>query len=279
MTGEVPSTPDIEAVRQFWNQHPLFVGEARHAAGERAFFEEHRRIIVAEHSGAIDPIFTRDIRPGQRVLDVGCGIGFWVQHLSATGALVSACDLTPAAVEITRQRIAMYGLSADVQVGNAEALPYADGQFDHVNCQGVIHHTPDTARCIAEFARVLRPGGTASVSVYYRSLVLESPRLYKLVVGLARPFVKVPGRGREQMLLAATPDELVRQYDGAGNPIGRAYTRDEFRALLGNHLELVEFRRFGFPRRFLPIGVPDAVHRTLSRSFGLMLLARCRKPA
>ena len=271
------SAADIGTVREFWNQHPLFVGEASHTPGDRQFFDEHRRCAYADHAGVFSRFFL-DVHPGIKALDVGCGIGFWVEELARRGANVHACDLTPRAVELTRERASVFGFPADVRVGNAESLPYADGQFDHVNCQGVIHHTPDTAKCIAEFARVLRPGGTASISVYFKSLVLRSPRLFSLVSALARPLVNVPGRGRDRLLSAPSPEEIVRQYDGLENPIGRAYTREEFRSLLTPHFTSIQLTRFGFPRRFVQVGVPDSIQAVLNRRFGLMILARCRKP-
>ena len=90
--------PGLEEVRQFWNKHPLFAGESHHTPGEKAFFEDHQRIILDEHSGSLGPIFTCDISPGREVLDVGCGIGFWVHQFSRLGAKVSACDLSETAV-------------------------------------------------------------------------------------------------------------------------------------------------------------------------------------
>jgi hypothetical protein len=85
------------------------------------------------------------------------------------------------------------------------------------------------------------------------------------------------GRGRENMMAAPTPEELVRSYDGIGNPIGKAYTRRDVRAMVADHFEILEERRIGFPRRVLPVRVPDGLHRLLARMFGLMIVLRCRK--
>jgi len=211
------------------------------------------------------------------VLDVGCGIGFWVHEFCRLGAKVSACDLSDAAVDITRRRLALYGLIADVRWGNAEELPYPKESFDHVNCQGVIHHTPDAAHCIMEFHRVLRRQGTLCISVYYRPWYLRSRLSFRLVTAVLRPWVGLPGRGHEGMLAARTAEELVRLYDGADNPIGRAYTRRELQDLMAGRFRILEERRNGIPRRALPVAIPNDLHRFLSRRCGLMLVLRCQR--
>lgn len=277
--GRKAAPPNVDAVRRFWSSNPLFAGESAFAPGTKEFFEEHERVTLHEHSGSLHPIFLAGVEPGRDVLDVGCGNGFWTTQFARRGARVSACDLTERAVELTRQRLALSGLSADVRVGNAEALPYADNQFDHVNCQGVIHHTPDTERCVAEFARVAKPGGTVCFSVYYKVTPLRSPRLFKVLRTLARPWVGLPGRGRERMLDVKDPDEFVRLYDGVGNPIGKSYTKTGVHELVGDRFEILEELRFGFPRRAFPIPLSTGLHTKLSHTFGLMIAVRCRKPA
>jgi dolichol-phosphate mannosyltransferase len=272
-----PARRDLHAVRSFWEENPLYSGESQHEPGERKFFEAHERMTISEHSGSVDPIFTTDVKPGRHVLDVGCGIGFWIQQFGNSGAQLSACDLTERAVAISRRRLELFGLNADVRVGNAEDLPYSDASFDHVNCHGVIHHTPDTEKCIQEFHRVLKPDGTLCFSVYYRPLFLRSRMLFRLVTLLTRPLILMRGRGREGMMAAQSPDEIVRMYDGVANPIGKAYTRSELLAMLGDRFEVLEQRRIGFPRRVFPIPVTDGIHRLLGRLFGLMIVMRCRK--
>jgi len=274
MTAQQPS---IEIVRRFWNEHPLFEGEGRHKPGEKAFFDEHRKVTLHAFGGRLDDIFVGDAKPGAKVLDVGCGIGFWVHEFAMRKALVSGCDLSDNSAALTRERLRLYGLEADVRQANAEELPYAAGSFDHINCQGVIHHTPRTAKCLEEFHRVLRPGGTVSFSVYYKVLALRWKWLYRLISWSTRGWLGLRGRGRENMMSASTPDELVRLYDGSDNPIGKAYTSSEIRAMLPEGFEVIETARFGFPRRALPFEMPDAVWRMISAWLGLMIVFRCRK--
>src|SRR4051794_10106732 len=190
------SQPSIDAIRRFWNEHPLFEGECHYKPGEKAFFEEHRKVTLHAFGGSLDQVFVGDVKPSSDVLDVGCGIGFWVHEFAERKARVSACDLSDKSVALTRERLRLYGLTADVRQANAEELPYADGSFDHVNCQGVIHHTPHTGKCLQEFHRVLRPGGTLSVSVYYKVFALRWRWLYPLVTWSTRGWLGLRGRGR-----------------------------------------------------------------------------------
>lgn len=86
-----------------------------------------------------------------RVLDVGCGDGRIPSTYAAPEVVV--VDSSPAAVELAAAR----GL--DAQVADAQELPFPDGSFDVVTCNHVLYHVPDVDRALAEFVRVLRPGG------------------------------------------------------------------------------------------------------------------------
>ena len=169
---------DIDSVRAFWERHPLWSGESTYPVGSDEFFAEHRRVYLDEcFGGRFDERFLPPPRQnGQaiRVLDLGCGNGFWTAEFAMRGLQnLVAADLTEQALALTRRRLTTTGGAAELRLENAESLTFADATFDHVNCQGVVHHTPDTARAIAEIARVLRSEGTASISVYYRSPILR----------------------------------------------------------------------------------------------------------
>ena len=86
-----------------------------------------------------------------RVLDVGCGDGRLASLVAAPE--VVCVDSSPAAVEAAAAR----GLEA--QVADARELPFPDGSFDAVTCNHMLYHLADPDQALAEFARVLRPGG------------------------------------------------------------------------------------------------------------------------
>lgn len=214
------------------------------------------------------------------MLDLGCGIGFWVCEFAMRGLQnLVAADLTEQALAITAKRLQAYGFKAELGRQNAEAMTFENEAFDHVNCQGVIHHTPDTEATVAEISRVLKPGGTASISVYYRNPIL---RLWPFLRWLGWPLAKfgggLKGRGREGIFLKRDVDEIVRLYDGAGNPIGKSYTREQFLTMLGRYFEVQESYLPFFPARALPFRIPVGLHRWLDRNIGFMIYATVRKP-
>ncbi len=86
------------------------------------------------------------------VLDLGCGRGYWMEHLAAKG--VPAVGL-----EHALDRAVLAGHHGPVVSGDAARLPFADASVGLVWCIHVLHHLPEPALVLAEVARVLRPGG------------------------------------------------------------------------------------------------------------------------
>ena len=185
----------LDEVRSFWEANPLWTGESSNSSGSMQFFEEHRKIYISDcFAGAFDIRFLPAPRPmGQsmQILDLGCGIGFWVSEFAMRGFnYLYASDLTQQALLLTGKRLQSYGLKAELSQQNAEEMTFPDEKFDHLNCQGVIHHTPNTEEAVAEIARVLKPGGSASISVYYRNPIL---RLWPYLRWLGWPLAKLGG--------------------------------------------------------------------------------------
>ncbi len=275
---------DLNQVRTFWESNPLWTGESKYDAGSVSFFDEHRAVYIADcFAGGFDVRFLPPPRPcaqDMKILDLGCGIGFWVSEFAMRGLNnLYAADLTEQALKLTKKRLDTYGLKAELSQQNAEKLTFEDESFDHVNCQGVIHHTPDTPATIAEIARVLKPGGTASISVYYRNPIL---RLWPVLRWIAWPLAKLgaglKGRGRENIFLESNVDEIVRLYDGEGNPIGKSYTKEQFSSLLQTHFQIKETYLHFFPARAIPFKIPMIIHRWLDKRLGFMIYATVQKP-
>ena len=96
-----------------------------------------------------------------RILDVGCATGRLIEQLAEAGAKdLFGIDLAPRILEVARQRMSGFGISAAFAAADAEdVLPWDDDFFDVVTLTGVLHHFFRPKDALTEIRRVLRPGG------------------------------------------------------------------------------------------------------------------------
>jgi len=99
------------------------------------------------------------LTPGIRLLDVGCGAGQLALIAARAGARVVGCDISTNWLEKARERAAAEGLNVTFEEGDAEALPYQDGEFDVVASLIAAMFAPRPDLVAAELTRVCRPGG------------------------------------------------------------------------------------------------------------------------
>ncbi|MFC5719495.1 SAM-dependent methyltransferase [Streptomyces gamaensis] len=117
-----------------------------------------------------------DLRPGSRLLDVGCGNGkAGLRVAAAHGAHVTGITLSPYQAGLARERAAAAGMAASArfEVADMHDLPFAEASFDAVLAIEVMCHAPVRTRVYEQLARVLRPGGTVAVTDF----VLRRPVL------------------------------------------------------------------------------------------------------
>jgi ubiquinone/menaquinone biosynthesis C-methylase UbiE len=105
-----------------------------------------------------------DIMPGTRLLDVGCGAGQLALIAARAEAKVTGCDIATNWLEDARERAAAEGLSVDFREGDAEALPFADGEFDTVVSLVGAMFAPRPELVAAELTRVCRRGGMIAMA-------------------------------------------------------------------------------------------------------------------
>jgi SAM-dependent methyltransferase len=116
---------------------------------------------------------TLGVRPGDLLLDLGCGFGRHAFEAARHGATVVALDYAESELKEVRNTFEAMAKAGEVAPsapagtvqGDATRLPFADGAFDRVIASEVLEHVPDDVAAMGELARVLRPGGTMAVTV------------------------------------------------------------------------------------------------------------------
>jgi SAM-dependent methyltransferase len=103
-----------------------------------------------------------DPRPGQLVLDVGCGVGAFLRLAADRGARPFGLDASEALLELARSRVP----DADLRIGDMEALPYADDTFDLVTGFNSFFFANDIVAALREAGRVAKPGTPVVIQVW-----------------------------------------------------------------------------------------------------------------
>jgi SAM-dependent methyltransferase len=115
---------------------------------------------------------------GERVVDVGTGTGTAALLAAERGARVTGVDPAPRLLEVARELAAARGLDASFELGDAAALPLADGEADIVLSAFGVIFAPDPAAAAAEMARVTAPGGRIVLTAWMPTgAVQEAVRL------------------------------------------------------------------------------------------------------
>ena len=276
------SEKSIADVRRYWDARPCNIRHSPKPVGSKEYFDEveARKYLVEPHI----PAFAEFERwSGERVLEVGCGIGTDSINFARAGAELTAVDLSGESLRIAQERAEVMGVADRIRFvqADAEKLTSAlagEEPYDLVYSFGVVHHTPHPERALAEIRRLVAPGGTLKLMVYHR----RSWKVFWIVA--------VQGRGRFWKT-----DELVAEHSEAqtGCPVTFSYTR------LGGR-ELVEQASFRvqdvsvdhvFPYR---IGdyvqyryvkepwfrwMPERLFRAFERRFGWHLLVTATAPS
>jgi ubiquinone/menaquinone biosynthesis C-methylase UbiE len=152
------------------------VSEIQFQAGAVSGYDQ----LVGELTRRLTPTVIRAARlkMGQHVLDVACGTGLAAEAASTMvgqSGRITATDISPAMIDAARKRF-KGSSNVALAIEDAQTMSFPEGSFDAVICNMGLMFFPNAARALAEFYRVLRPGGRAAVSVNTspkRSLIIR----------------------------------------------------------------------------------------------------------
>jgi SAM-dependent methyltransferase len=198
--------------------------------GEREWtrFEDGRTTVpsLATHVRMLE----RYVRPGDRVLDAGCGPGRFTLELQRLGAAVTALDISPRQIELLRRRAP----DVDAHVGDIVDLSrFADASFDVTVCYGgPLSYLVDRApEAVAELARVTKPGGHVLVSVM---------GLGGVVIHYASVIADLARRDGAQQQLEIVRTQLLPEKEDYGHLTMRLYRWGDLERLFAPHGEVVD---------------------------------------
>ena len=126
-----------------------------------------------------------DLKTDERVLDVAAGNGNATLAAARRGCVVTSTDYVGSLLERGADRARAEHLTVDFQVADAEALPFGDASFDAALSTFGVMFAPDHARCAAEMARVVRPGGRIGLANWTPDSLIG--RMFKVLAKYAPP--------------------------------------------------------------------------------------------
>lgn len=259
-----PVDVEIQNIRSFWETHPLCSSAIPYPLGTEEYFKYYDKLREANESIPFsDWLHEYSEFCKKKVLDVGAGNGYVLQHYAEQGAMVSGIDITETGVGLCRKRFELLGLKGDFLVANAEELPFETGTFDCVCSMGVLHHTPHIAKAVDEIFRVLKPGGRLILMVYHRNSAL-----YRIKFPIMSAFT------------GKTIQQLVNEVDGAGNPKGSVFSRNELGHILNKFVKIDLFAGLLQGWMLFPYAeriIRDSLLRRAERHWGWFLYAKGRK--
>jgi ubiquinone/menaquinone biosynthesis C-methylase UbiE len=158
-----------------------------------------------------------EIRPDTVVLDVGCGTGAEVREMAARAGRAVGVDFSRALIEEARRRTTT-DEAASFKVGDALALPFAEGEFDGVRTERTLQHVKDPAEAVAEMARVAKPGApVVAIEPDWDTLTLNGEP-FEVTLAVCRRWadsIRNPRAGRElpELMVAAGLERVEARAD------------------------------------------------------------------
>lgn len=209
-----------------------------------------------------------ELSAGKRLLDVACGAGGPALRIAATsGCAVAGVDIHEAAVATAQALAKERGLVARAEFRSADAskgLPFADASFDVVTCIDALNHFPDRPKMLAEFARLLKPGGRL---LFTDPIIISGPLSNaEIAIRTSAGFYLIVPRGYDELVIAEAGLLLLLAQDLTESMSKVADARHRARAARAEALREIEGHQpFEKEQEFLAVTATVAREGRLSR--------------
>ena len=257
-----------QEAQQQWDADPCGAQYVSERENRLAFFKGVEEYRYGQYGPWMPELMEFDRHAGERVLEIGAGIGTDLAQFAKNGAIVSDLELSKGHMALARENFDLRGLKGEFVCGDAENIPFADASFDVVYSNGVIHHIPQTRQVVSEIYRVLKPGGKAIIMVY-RENSLQYWRII-LDLGFAQKML-------DEWSMGEIMSRNVELSTSGARPLVKAYTSRQLRDLFKNFSDVSIYRRqlvaSEVPKwlRFVPL-------TQLERLMGWNLIVKAVKP-
>jgi ubiquinone/menaquinone biosynthesis C-methylase UbiE len=160
--------PSIEEVRSYWSEKNIpQQWYSKKDKFTKQWYNEIARQRYENYYPYLKKMCEFEYHSGEKVLEVGVGMGTDLLEYAKNGALVYGIDLGPDQIEFSKNLFStMETKYEDLKVASAEDIPYENETFDLVYSFGVLHHTPNTEKSVDEVYRVLKKDGSAIIMLY-----------------------------------------------------------------------------------------------------------------
>jgi ubiquinone/menaquinone biosynthesis C-methylase UbiE len=262
--------PYKDEVQNQWDQDPCGSQYVEKAQPDTlAWFLEVERYRYDTYAPWMREVMEFDYHAGEHILEIGAGIGTDHAQFAKAGGIMYDLDLSSGHLKLAQRNFELRGLTSTFRHGDGENIPFPDDMFDLVYSNGVIHHTPSTAKVINEIYRVLKPGGRCIIMVYAENSWHYWRHLFA-GIGLAQGSLQSASMGEIM-------SRNVELSEHGSKPLVKVYTAGRLRNVFRDFEKISIVKRQLMPGelprflKWMPIGLAGKL-------MGWNLILKARKP-
>ena len=220
-------------IKEYWTNRLPQRWYSKKDYGTEEYWDEVSKKRYSIYYSYLPTIAEFNDHKGEKLLEIGVGVGTDALEYGKGGANVTGIDLTETAIEITKNRFKQKNLKGIFKTDDAENLSFSDNMFDIVYCFGILHHTPNTKKSINEIRRVLKPGGKAIIMLYAKGWKHYCIRLF------------YNGLLKGQLFKMSKQEVINKNSEVEGNsPLTKVYSRKEIEELFGKKWQHIDIKRY-----------------------------------